>query len=74
MKYNMDNQDHEVSLVLLDVLFDSLGKMARKWRRSCGLPGGASCQSEEENRRADEARRECAKQLEAFIKLNRRMT
>ena len=66
----MENQDNAASVVRSDALLASLGKMARKWRRSCGRPGGASCQQEWANTRADDRVKVCIKELEEFIAAN----
>ncbi len=46
---------------------DELGSMVNRWRRKCGRPGGADVYQQEANRRADEARKECVKDVEAFL-------
>ena len=51
---------------LSDVLSD-LGRMSRRWRRGCGRPGGADCQQEWANIRADDRVKVCIKEVEEFI-------
>ena len=51
-------------------LLADLGRMARRWRRACCGAGGACIQQQDMNMRADQARRDCAKELEAFIEAN----
>ncbi len=51
-------------------LLKDLGRMARRWRRSCGLPGGADCEQEWANKRADDRVKVCIKELESFIASN----
>jgi hypothetical protein len=69
-RYDMDNQDKAASVVRSDALLADLGRMARRWRRSCGRPGGASCEQEWANKRADDRVKVCIKELEAFIEAN----
>lgn len=42
--------------------------LTRRWRRNCGRAGGACVQSEQMRLLADEARRECAKDIEELLK------
>jgi len=51
-------------------MLDALGKLARRWRRSCGRPGGADTLTGHGNYMADCARRECAKELEKLMASN----
>ena len=44
-----------------------LMKLARKWRRDCGRPGGASIDAEAASRGRDEAKRQCASELESVV-------
>ena len=53
-----------------DALLADLGRMARRWRRGCGRPGGACCQQEWANKRADDRVKVCIKELEEFIAAN----
>ena len=48
-------------------LLVDMDKLARKWRRDCGLPGGACVQQEERRYAADEARKQCARDIEALV-------
>jgi hypothetical protein len=58
-----------MSAVREEILVE-LKAMARRWKRACGGAGGACCQQQDMNIRADAARRTCAKELEAFILAN----
>ena len=60
----MQKQKDDTTILFLS----NLALMARKWRRKCGRPGGACCQQEEINRRSDEIRKECAKDVEDLLK------
>jgi hypothetical protein len=66
----MDKNDCAVSLVRSDALLADLGRMARRWRRGCGRPGGACCEQEWANKRADDRVKVCIKELEDFIEAN----
>ena len=48
-------------------LLTKLGKMARRWKRSCGRPGGACVQTQEANYYADSRVKECVKELESLL-------
>ncbi len=67
MSNQPENMNHTTLEISTEKLLYRMAKMARKWRRHCGRAGGACCQQEEANRRADQARKECAKELETFI-------
>lgn len=54
-------------------VLESLGKMARRWRRGCGRPGGADCEQQWANERADRRVKECAKELEEFVEMASRL-
>ena len=58
------------SEVRSDALLADLGRMARRWRRGCGRPGGACCEQEWANKRADDRVKVCIKELEEFIAAN----
>lgn len=45
----------------------ALLRLAGRWRRRGGKAGGACCEQEEANRRADEARKLCAADLELWV-------
>ena len=47
-----------------------LGKMARRWKRSCGRPGGACVTQQWANQRVDDRVKALAKELEDFIEKN----
>ena len=51
-----------------DSLLLELGRMTRRWRRSCGRAGGACVEQEWANKRADDRVKECIRELEMFIK------
>ena len=57
-----------------DALLADLGRMARRWRRGCGRPGGACCEQEWANKRADDRVKVCIKELEEFIAANAGIT
>jgi hypothetical protein len=63
----MDKNDGAASLLRSDALLADLGRMARRWRIGCGRPGGASCEQEWANKRADDRVKVCIKELEEFI-------
>lgn len=69
----MDNQGSAASVVRSDALLADLGRMARRWRRSCGRPGAACCEQQWANQRADDRVKVCIKELEAFIEANGRV-
>ncbi len=48
-------------------LIKQLGILTRRWCRNCGGAGGACVQSEQMRLLADEARRDCAKDVEKLI-------
>ena len=52
-------------------LLVALGKMARRWKRSCGRSGGACVQTQEANYYADARVKECVRELESFIATNK---
>ena len=66
----MDKNDGAASLVRSDALLADLGRMARRWRRGCGRPGGACCEQEWANKRADDRVKVCIRELEEFISAN----
>lgn len=45
----------------------ALGKLAKKWHRQCGLPGGASVMHQDMNIMADNARKDCARDIEDLL-------
>ena len=49
-------------------LKDGLTYLMKQWKKKCGRPGGASVQQQEANTRADQARKECIKDVELLLK------
>ena len=69
----MSEHDGAASLVRSDALLADLGRMARRWKRGCGRPGGACCEQEWANKRADDRVKVCIKELEEFIAANEKV-
>lgn len=57
-----------------NALLADLGRIARRWRRSCGRPGGACCSQQWANQRADDRVKVCITELEAFIEAKTQTT